>query len=252
MPLKLTVDNLDNVPEGLREHYTETDGAFTLAVEGVKPLEDFNRVYGSLEKERGEHKATLEKLKAFGGKTPADLLKLETRILELEAAGGGELDETQIEKIVKQRLVPFEHQKTQAEAQIAELTAELDQMKTAALGVKRKEAVLQAIGDKVNPEFHKDLIYRAERELSFNSDLNDFTDQIGSTVADWAARQLRETPSWVVKSNGAGAKGGQGAPASSENPFLPGKSFNLTKQGELLRSDPKRAAQLKAQAASAN
>lgn len=249
MPLKLTLEKLDDVPEALREHYTESDGAYTLAVEGVKPLEDFNRVYGSLEKERGDHKATLEKLKAFNGKTPADLLKLETKLLELEAAGGGDLSDEKVEQLVKQRLLPFEHKETQAEAKIAELTGELEQMKSQAVAMQRKDAVISAIGDKVRPEFHKDLIYRAERELSFNADLNDFTDSIGSSLADWTARQLRETPSWVIPSNGAGAKGGQGAPQSNDNPWLKGASFNLTKQGEILRADPKRAEQLKAQAA---
>lgn len=251
MPLKYMVESLDSIPETVRDSYVEADGKFVLDVEGVKPVDEFQKVYGSLEKERNDHKTTLEKLKAFGGKTPSDLVKLETRLMELEAAGGGELDEAQLDKILKQRLIPFEHQKEQSEAKIAELTGELQRLQQQAQDNARKDSVLSAIGDKIRPEFQKDLIYRAERELKYNPDIDAFVDDIGASLQEWAARQLRETPAWVVSSNGSGAKGGQGAPSSNVNPFAKGKGFNLTEQARLIREDPKKAEALKAQAASA-
>jgi DNA-binding transcriptional MerR regulator len=62
MPLKLTVDSIDEVPETLRELYTEKDGKFALAVEG---LEDTSGLKTALEAERRNAREAGKLAKAY-------------------------------------------------------------------------------------------------------------------------------------------------------------------------------------------
>jgi hypothetical protein len=62
MPLPLTVDSLDAVPESFRSEYVEKDGRFSLAVEG---LEDTTALKGALKKERDRAKVAA-KYEALG------------------------------------------------------------------------------------------------------------------------------------------------------------------------------------------
>lgn len=250
--LQFSLENLDGLSDEAKGFYTETNGQFALNVSGVKPLAEFQTVMGSLEAERLDHKTTKGKLGAFGGKTPADMLALTTKIMELEAAGGGELDKSKIDELVKQRLIPFEQQATTAETTISELNAQVESMQANALSNDRERVVIGILGEQVKPEFHKDLTYRAERELTWNPDLKAFVDTLGASATEWAARQLRETPSWCVPSNGSGVKGGGRPGNASVNPFAKGKDFNLTNQSRMMREDPKKAAQLQAQALAAS
>lgn len=252
MPLKYQLDSLESVPEALHEYYTESGGAFVLAVEGVKPAADFQKVMTSLEAERQEHKSTKAKLTAFNGTTPEDVLGLKTKAMELEAAikaNGGDLDDSKLDELVKQRLLPFEAKEKKLMDELATATEQMAAMKAEATNAKRKASVLDEIGTKVKSEFHKDLLYRAERELTYSEDVDGFVDSLGTGLQEWAMRQLRETPSWAASSKGAGANGGNGAPNASKNPFAKGTPhYNLTEQARLMMEDPKRAEQLKAQA----
>jgi DNA-binding transcriptional MerR regulator len=64
MPLPLTVDSLDAVPESFRSEYVEKDGRFSLAVEG---LEDTTALKGALKKERDAAKAAKAEAAQFAG-----------------------------------------------------------------------------------------------------------------------------------------------------------------------------------------
>lgn len=62
MPLALTVESLDGVPEALRGEYTERDGKFHLAVEG---LEDTSGLKSALDKERKDRRELEKKVKRW-------------------------------------------------------------------------------------------------------------------------------------------------------------------------------------------
>jgi|SRR5665213_400857 len=69
----------------------------------------------------------------------------------------------------------------------------------------------------------------------------------GATVAEWLDARKGTSPYLWPTARGAGARGsiGDGAPAfSGDNPFKPGAGFNLTRQGEILRSNPVQAEHL--------
>ena len=62
MALKLTVDSIDEVPETLRDLYTEKDGKFALAVDG---LEDTSGLKNALEAERKNAREAAKLAKAY-------------------------------------------------------------------------------------------------------------------------------------------------------------------------------------------
>jgi hypothetical protein len=72
----------------------------------------------------------------------------------------------------------------------------------------------------------------------------------GGDLASWVEGRKSLSPYWWPTSKGVGARGSDaGDPMSSaDNPFLPGPGFSLTKAGDLIRSNPKRATALQAAA----
>lgn len=65
----------------------------------------------------------------------------------------------------------------------------------------------------------------------------------GREVSAWLEDRKGSSPYWWPSARGAGARGaGEGTKVyAGENPFAPGAGFNLTRQGEILRSDPEMA-----------
>ena len=94
MPLQLTVDTLDAVPENLRSLYSEADGKFRLAVDG---LEDTAGLKSALQKEREAARTAEKQAKAWMalGKTPEEIAALvdaQRKAEEDRALKGGEFD----------------------------------------------------------------------------------------------------------------------------------------------------------------
>lgn len=94
MPLQLTVDTLDAVPENLRSLYSEADGKFRLAVDG---LEDTAGLKSALQKEREAARTAEKQSKAWMalGKTPEEIAALvdaQRKAEEDRALKGGEFD----------------------------------------------------------------------------------------------------------------------------------------------------------------
>jgi hypothetical protein len=75
MPLKLVVDSLDEISEGLRSEYTEKDGKFHLNVDGI---EDTSGLKTALESERKARKELDKKIKRWEalGKTDEEISAL--------------------------------------------------------------------------------------------------------------------------------------------------------------------------------
>ena len=75
MALKLTVDNLESIPEDLRGYYTEKEGKYHLNVEGVQ---DTKGLKSALDKERKAHEDLEKQTKAWSrlGKTPEEIAEI--------------------------------------------------------------------------------------------------------------------------------------------------------------------------------
>ena len=135
MPLAMTVDSLDAVPEAFRSEYTEKDGKFHLAVEGA---EDVSGLKKALESERAMNRTTKEAIASWKkiGKTPEEINEL---VAAKEAA------ETEAKKkagdfdgILKQHQTTWEKEK-------AALTSERDAARNAARDAVVNSALLAAL-----------------------------------------------------------------------------------------------------------
>jgi len=245
MPLPYEIDDVSEAPEAARSFYTEKNGKYVLDVDGVKPLAEFNTVYKSLGEERGAHKKTKEILGRFGDTKPEDLAVMNDRIAELSASAGT-VDEAAIEKIVAARTSPLVRERDKHATEAAEKQTRIAELEAKIVTGERKQLVSGLASDKIKPEFLRDAQLRAQVELKYDPDQERFVDQFGATPEEWFNRQMEETPSWVVESTSAGAKGGKGG-ESNENVFdRTSSAFNMTAQMDMVKSDPKRAKALAA------
>lgn len=116
MALPYKVDDLDKVPEGVRDQYEERDGAYVLSVDGVEPEEDVAGLKSALAKLKGQ---IVDLKKQAGRVSDDDLEELE----ELRAAA-------------KKR----EEDKAKAEGRWEDMRARLNEEHSKALDGEREKA----------------------------------------------------------------------------------------------------------------
>ena len=85
MALKLTLDSLDGVDEGIKSLYVEQDGKFKLAVDG---LEDTSGLKSALEKERKARRDAEQRAKA--SLSDEEMQEIETLRMEAAKAKGAD------------------------------------------------------------------------------------------------------------------------------------------------------------------
>lgn len=257
MAIKALVDKLEEVDEKYRDLYTEKNGKFELTgVEGFKTQGDVDRLTTALEKERKEHKGTKQKFEVFGDKKAEDiLLELDT-IPALRAAAEGKFDETKVNELVEKRigakLGPVERKLQQASQQLAERDTIIE-------GFKSKETV-RSIHDNVREAVAKatgfqgaaleDALMFAERQLHVNEDGKVVTkENVGVTpgvdAVVWLSEMQQKKPHWWGPTQGGGGKGnnGGGGGGGGDNPWAR-ETWNMTKQGTILKENRTRAEQL--------
>ena len=112
MSLKLTVDSLDEIPEGVRDLYQETEsGKFALQVEGAVPkqrLDEFRETNRTLKSQLDQ---VQEQMKKFEG---VDLETYQKLLEEQDKARGKKLlEEGDVEKLVNERVTKVVSKKDQ-------------------------------------------------------------------------------------------------------------------------------------------
>ena len=265
MTLKAMHDTLEEIPEAHRELYSEQNGKWVLTgIAGVYTQANIDRVQAALDKERGEHKETKDKLAVWGDLDHDETLAKLDRIPELEAAAKGSLDEAKIEEIVTRRVegtintrtAPLERQVRTLNGNLETVTTERDTL----AGEKQQRRVHDTVRDamtkaKVIPEAQEDVLLLAERVFEIRADDDKIVtrDQVGVTpgvMPDvWLTEMQERRPHWWPPSQGGGAPGSRGGGDITKNPWDP-KAPNLTEQARILEENPDRARQM-AQAAGA-
>lgn len=254
MALKAVVDSLDEIDEKFHELYEEREGKFYLKrIEGLVTSADVTRVQTALTNEKNAHKATKTKLASFGELDPEETRAALDRIPELEAAAEGKLDEGKLTQMVEGRLrakvAPIERERDRLRQENTALQGEIEGFKASDRSRRIGDSVLKAAQKmKVRVEAHDDVIAAADRIFELDDTGTVVAkDNVGVTPGVspevWLTDIQSKKPHWWGESVGGGASGGQGRTNTGENPWKR-DSWNVTKQGQIIRQDPRKAEQL--------
>ena len=251
MGLKYELPSLDEIDESLQQFYIQSNDKYVFDIEGVKPIEEFNKVQGALQKERNDTKALKAKLQAFGELDPTEVQSQLARIAELEAAAAGKFDEAKMEEStnlrVEAKLRPILAEKDQLLAKVSDLENKLGQFEKLetqrSMEAEFKSKMKVA---KIDPIFEETILLKAEKLFSKTDD-NTFatTDGLFLNFDTWLSQQQTNYPHWWGRSEGGGSRGSGAAGYVGQNPFEGGVFGNVTEQMRLERENPALAAQLK-------
>jgi hypothetical protein len=257
MALKYRYADKGEIPEGLSAHYTEKDGAFVLAVDGVvekTKLDEFRSANVALLKERDDL------VKRFEGIDPDEVRKLaeEKRKLEEER----QLKAGEFDKVLDQRLKALKEQHTK---QLESLNAEREALNSRLSTIQIDQGVVAAATKRgLRPTAIPDITARARSVFRLVDGQPRAFEPDGKTVRygkdgvtpmtleEWVDGQTSDAPHLFESNAGGGAAGtpaggGTGSQRSVRNPFRK-ETWNLTEQMRLTRTDPALASRLRAAA----
>jgi hypothetical protein len=252
MALKAVIEtgDYDVLPDDVKKEYIEKNGKYHLDVTDMKPIAEFNTVHGALTKERLDHKKSKDRLALFGALDPDEVSTQLARIPELEIAASGKVDDKKIEEIVTTRLhaklAPVERERDQFKAKVAEKDAVIQgfevKEKTRTIHDQVSKAARSA---KILTTAEDDALMLAERVFEVAEDGNVVTkDNVGVTPGItpdlWIKDMAEKRPHWWAPNQGGGANNRGGAGHSGPNPFS-AEGWNLTEQGNLVRTDRTKA-----------
>jgi hypothetical protein len=258
MGLRAIYDSDSEIPDGYKDLYTARNGKFELTgVEGVKTQADIDRLQTSLTKERNDHGATKNQLRAYSAL--GDLEEIQTKLdkyPELETAAAGKVDDAKIQEMVesriKTRLAPVERERDKFKNEVAERDGKILEFtgreRTRAIHDAIRKATVEFKGGKFQPTALDDALLLAEKIFDVDETGNvTVRDQVGFTPglapSDWIGEIADKRPHWFEGSTGGGAKGGKAGNGFANNPWAK-ETFNLTEQGRLYKENPERARQM--------
>ncbi len=265
--LQLKYKTKEEIPQEYVALYTERDGEWHFTgVTGIKTQVDIDKVMTGLTKERDEHKATKEKLRAWEGLERPDVDAKLARLEELEVASKNSIPKAEMDKKldelaevrVKNRMLPVERERDglkkkleEADKAIAQLTAEKNRR---IVHDKIREA---AVAAKVQPEVMADVLLLSDNvfELTENGDLltkeNAYGVDAGLAPDTFFQTQQERRPYWWPPSTGGNSKGsGNKGGGGGVNPWA-ADTWNLTEQGKYVKEHGMEKAQQMAKMAGA-
>jgi hypothetical protein len=255
MVLKATLDNLDDLPEQVHEHYVLRDGRYHLETEGLRTQADVDRVTSALTKERTEHKTLKDRYAPLStlGVEVDEIVTRVNKFPELEIASKGKIDETKLEEIVSGRLktatAPMERELatlregvTQRDGVIGQYQERdrINTIRSDIRGAAEKAGLLPtAIEDALDIGSRMFNIDETGRVVTTEG--NGVTPGVDAAV--WLTEMQNKRPHWWPASVGGGAGGGGKGNHGGVNPFS-AEGWNLTQQMAVARENPARAEQL--------
>lgn len=265
MALKVLVDSLDSVEDFLRDHYIEKDGKFVLQLDGVRDHPETQALKAALDRVRQEKKDTTDKLTDAERKLSEIPEGFDAEEYLSLKAGAGDPNDPLKKKATDEHL---QSQKALYEQRIANLTkkhetdladrdaaiTERDGYIDRTLVQGSTEKALRDAG--VAEEFLEGALGivlkhvkvrredNGDRKAVVETDLGE-TD-IAAYASNWA--QSDKGKPYLAKPSGPGGNGNNGRGGTAEvNPWAK-DTFNLTKQGEIARTDPAKTQRFKAAA----
>lgn len=266
-PLELSYDNKDLIPEGFEALYTEKSGKWELSqIKGLQTAENVTRLQKSLHAAQADNKKLKEAAKAWEGFGDVEALQAKLdQFEELEALAAGKGDDSKLEElaakrveaVLKSKTSPLERQLKQMADQVAALTAE----NQGYVGEKRQRSIHDAIRGAATAkdvgllqEAIDDALVLGERLFEVTEDGKVVTrDGVGVTpgidAKGWLIDVREKKPHWWPASQGGGANGTRpGAGPGGKNPWS-ADHWNLTEQGQVIRTQGEEKAKRMAEAA---
>lgn len=246
MPLKAVVEKLDDVPEPFRPLYAERDGKFEITgIEGIKTQADVDRLNEALRKEKNDHKQAREKAALWGDLKHDEVMQKLDLLPELEARAAAGQDPKKIDELLearlKGRLAPIERERDKyktewekANGTIAEMTGK-ERTRTIHDAIRKAAAPAKLINEALD-----DVLMLAERVFEVTEQGAVLVkDAVGATPGldptAWLAEMQPKRPHWWPPSQGGGSGGGGGGGgAFGDNPWA-ADTWNMTKQGAVVR-----------------
>jgi hypothetical protein len=243
MPLKYKFKSKDEIPAEVLAHYVERDGAWMLDIDGVvdkSKLDEFRANNVGLMKQLEEQR------KRFEGIDPEQVKALMEEKRKLEEAQA--MKDGQVDKLLDSRVRSF---KAELEKQISALASERDSLGARLMEIQINQGVIEAANKRgLRRTAIPDITARARNVFKLVNGVPTALDADGKTVRygkdgvtpmtleEWADAQVQEAPHLFESNAGGGAPGsGSGGVVFSDNPWKQ-ESFNLTKQGQIMKKDP--------------
>jgi hypothetical protein len=248
MSLKYKLKSKDEVPAEHQSLYVERDGAFILDADGAADktkLDEFRTNNLALLKQVEDLK------KKFEGIDPEQARQLEQSKRELEEKAA--LKAGEVDKVVASRVQSIK-------SDLERTTAERDALNTRLADIQINQGVIVAATKRgLRPTAIADLTLRAQRAFKLVNGVPQAQDEdrirygkdgvTPMTLDEWVESLVTEAPHLFESNAGGGATGSSsGGAVSAKNPFRKGADWNLTEQMRVLKTNPARAAQLKAAA----
>lgn len=247
MTLKAKVEKLDEVDAAYHSLYEQKDGFYVLLpIEGMKPQAEFDTVHTALGKEREAHRKTKTDLST----AQSAVTESTTKITELQAlvdnAGGADVAK-QVEARLQQHTAPLQRKITELEGQVKEKDTVIVGFQTkerkGSIGAAISAACLK--GD-VRDTAVSDAVLAGESIFEIQdgvvmtrADVAGVTPGVAPDV--WLAGLRDSKPHWFKESSGGGANAGRGK--AVVNPWTKA-NWSLTAQGQIIRENRDKAAQM--------
>lgn len=219
MALKAVVKKLDEVPEALREHYTEDNGQFVLQTDAEEKTREFRTNNVKLLKDVEGYKTQVTelqgKLTAFGEVTPdqvKDLLAKKAQLDDKNLLQKGEVEQY-VEKKLAEQQKGYENRIGALETKLKETEADLVRTRIT------DELTKTATKGGVDPELLEDAVFLASREWlleggvavrKVNGEVVLSADNPGKnqTMPEYWTEVSQKKPKFFLDSGGGGSRQG--------------------------------------------
>ena len=258
--LNYALETIDDVPEEYKGLYVEEekDGKklYHLSVSGVKPQEEFDKVYKTLTTVREERNNFEKSLKSFGDITPEKYKALQDELDSLKKAKNSQTEEDFLKRLqevknthaveMQKKIDEFNKSESAYKEQLKSKDKEITDM--------RLENALGAIyAEKGDPSGRDLAIQLAKNELTWNADAGEFRTKDGMfNIKDWVNDDLFKKHTCLLKPDlSARARETGGSVSEYEKYFNPtiegyddpnGEPYK--KRLEFYRKNPEKAKEL--------
>ena len=246
--IKFVYNTAAEVPEVLKEHYTEKEGKFYLQCEGAKPSNEFETMQTSLNAARADVSRYKGVIAKFGEHTPDTISAMEEELAGLKT-GRSEDIEARVSAQVEVRTKNLTRDLAAANQRAEKAEKDVSCLKSEFNASKIDVAVMNVGNERFRPEAIPDAQLYARGDFEIDEAGNVVSKETcalgaGLTVAQWAEKMLEKKTHWEPENTAGKSRGGIGRQQAGNNPWAR-ETFNVTEQHRIMRSDPTKAQALK-------